>query len=304
MLKAPRNRIKMTSENFYAPVPVSAGAALDLTSPAVRLLAAFLAGRKAETIKAYRADLEDFRVFVQAPTLTEAAELLLARGQGEANAMALAYRSHLMERNLAAITINRRLTALRSMIKLGRTLGLVPWTLEIQGMKTEGYRDTRGPGRNGFRALLEVLNGRADAKTLRDRAILRCLFDLGLRRNEVVTLDLADRIRRPQMHPMLCGEIIEGQQLHAILGQALRQQSRDSWRQTDWAGHRTDNRQKAGPSRPAKFSPTSHAAFLLAVAVRISRASSISHLLRTFLSRHILNNSLTGKERVLLTLIW
>jgi hypothetical protein len=43
--------------------------------------------------------------------------------------MALAYRSHLMDRDLAAITINRRLTALRSMIKLGRTLGLVPWTL-------------------------------------------------------------------------------------------------------------------------------------------------------------------------------
>jgi integrase/recombinase XerC len=97
-----------------------------------------------------------------------------------------------MERELAAITINRRLTALRSMIKLARTLGIIPWTLEIQGLKTEGYRDTRGPGRNGFRALLGMLNGRSDAKTVRDRAILRCLFDLGLRRNEVITLDLED----------------------------------------------------------------------------------------------------------------
>jgi integrase/recombinase XerC len=116
----------------------------------------------------------------------------MARGLGEANALALAYRTHLMERELAAITISRRLTALRSMIKLARTLGLIPWTLEIQGLKTEGYRDTRGPGRNGFRALLEVLNGRNDAKTLRDRAILRCLFDLGLRRKEVVNLDVED----------------------------------------------------------------------------------------------------------------
>ncbi len=153
----PRNSTKKTYEEFYAPVPVSS-AAINSNSQAARLLAAFLAGRKEETIKAYRADLEDFRDFVQMDTLDQAAGLLMARGLGEANALALAYRTHLMERELAAITINRRLTALRSMIKLARTLGLIPWTLEIQELKTEGYRDTRGPGRNGFRALLEVLS--------------------------------------------------------------------------------------------------------------------------------------------------
>jgi integrase/recombinase XerC len=191
MIKAPRNRTTKIDEGFYAPVPVSPST-LDPSSAAARLLAAFLAGRKEETIKAYRADLEDFQAFVGASTLDQAAGLLMARGLGEANALALAYRTHLVERELAAITINRRLTALRSMIKLARTLGLIPRTLEIQGLKTEGYRDTRGPGRNGFRALLEVLNGRSDAKTVRDRAILRCLFDLGLRRKEVITLDLED----------------------------------------------------------------------------------------------------------------
>jgi len=175
MIKAPRSCTKKSDQEFYAPVPVSSALG---PSSAARLLDAFLAGRKEETIKAYRADLEDFQAFVQASSLDQAAGLLMARGLGEANALALAYRTHLMERELAAITINRRLTALRSMIKLARTLGLIPWTLEIQGLKTEGYRDTRGPGRNGFRALLEVLGSRADAKTLRDRAILRCLFDL------------------------------------------------------------------------------------------------------------------------------
>jgi integrase/recombinase XerC len=190
MVKSPRSRIKNSDDEFYAPVPMSS--ALDPSSAAARLLDAFLAGRKEETIKAYRADLEDFQAFVQASTLDQAAGLLMARGLGEANALALAYRTHLMDRNLAAITVNRRLTALRSMIKLARTLGLIPWTLEIQGLKTEGCRDTRGPGRNGFRALLEVLNGRSDSKTVRDRAILRCLFDLGLRRKEVITMDLED----------------------------------------------------------------------------------------------------------------
>jgi integrase/recombinase XerC len=183
--------MKKSDQDFYAPVPIPAAGPLD-SSAAARLLDAFLAGRKEETIKAYRADLEDFQAFVQASSLDQAAGLLMARGLGEASALALAYRTHLMERELAAITINRRLTALRSMIKLARTLGLIPWILEIQGLKTEGYRDTRGPGRNSFRALLEVLNDRSDAKTVRDRAILQCLFDLGLRRKEVMILDLGD----------------------------------------------------------------------------------------------------------------
>jgi integrase/recombinase XerC len=178
MIKMSRNPSKKSEEEFYAPVPVSRSA-LDPNSQAARLLGAFLSGRKEETIKAYRADLEDFQAFVQANSLDQAAGLLMARGLGEANALALAYRTHLMERELAAITINRRLTALRSMIKLARTLGLIPWTLEIQGLKTEGYRDTRGPGRNGFRALASAwrvrsLTGSATRRTYRGNSTKMC----------------------------------------------------------------------------------------------------------------------------------
>src|SRR5262249_57234802 len=50
----------------------------------------------------------------------------------------------------------------------------------------------RGPGAAGFRRLLEQLAHRRDAKAVRDRALLRLLFDLGLRRSEVVRLDVAD----------------------------------------------------------------------------------------------------------------
>src|SRR5207253_11153764 len=110
----------------------------------------------------------------------QAAAFLLARGAGEANHLALTYKAHLLERKLTAATINRRLAALRSMVKLARTLGMISWTLEVESMKAEAYRDTRGPGRGGIMALLDALAGRTDAKGIRDRAILRCLFDLGL----------------------------------------------------------------------------------------------------------------------------
>jgi hypothetical protein len=81
MIKTLRNRITKTNEEFYAPVPVSPST-LDPSSAAARLLAAFLAGRKEDTIKAYRADLEDFQAFVQASTLDQAAGLLMARAWG------------------------------------------------------------------------------------------------------------------------------------------------------------------------------------------------------------------------------
>ncbi len=180
----------MTSKHIL--VPVMPADALDPVSAVHRLLKAFLGGRKAETITAYRQDLEDFQAFIQAPSLEEAANFLLARGPGEANALVLGYKAHLMDRELAANTINRRLTALRSLVKLGRTLGLVSFTLEVQSVKADSYRDTRGPGRSGFRDMLDSLAKRKDPKGTRDRALLRCLFDLGLRRAEVLNLDLED----------------------------------------------------------------------------------------------------------------
>jgi integrase/recombinase XerC len=180
----------------YLPVPSSPISALDPSSAASRLLAAFFNGRKAETIKAYQADLEDFRHFAKSQTLEQTAHSLLTSNLGQANALVLDYKAHLVRRQLTPATINRRLAAIRSLVKLARMLGLVPWKLEVEGMKSEGYRDTRGPGRMGFRDMLHVLDRRRDTKAVRDRAILRCLFDLGLRRAEVLHLDVHDLDRR------------------------------------------------------------------------------------------------------------
>lgn len=164
-----------------------------LPVPAVpSLVESFLAGRSPHTLRAYRADLDDFAVFVGMPNLDAAAQQLLGAGPGSANGLALAYRTNLVDRQLAAATINRRLAALRSLVKLARTLGLVTWALEVPGLPAEPYRDTRGPGLAGVRRLLRRIARRQDAKGRRDLAILRLLFDLGLRRGEVVALHRAD----------------------------------------------------------------------------------------------------------------
>jgi integrase/recombinase XerC len=157
-----------------------------------RIVDAFLSGRKPTTTAAYRDDLESFRKFTQAPDLDAAAFRLIDAEPGRANALALAYKADLMNRGLAAKSINRRLGTLKSLVKQAATLGFAAAPLDVDGLKAESFKDTRGPGTDGFRAMLAAIANRTDTKGCRDRAILRMLFDLALRRGELVSLDLAD----------------------------------------------------------------------------------------------------------------
>lgn len=158
--------------------------------PRSELLEAWLSGRSPQTIAAYSADLQDFAGFLDVSGTGQAAEALLSAGAGKANLLALRYRAALLERGLAPASINRKLSALRSLVKVARTIGLVTFALDVENVRSQAYRDTRGPGREGVQAMLGALQGRQDAKGARDRAMLHLLFDLGLRRAEVVSLDL------------------------------------------------------------------------------------------------------------------
>jgi integrase/recombinase XerC len=150
--------------------------------------------RNPRTLAAYQADLEDFRRFIddrfiRAPTVGKAVEWLLDV-RGLANAFAITYRSQMIERRLQPATINRRLATLRSLVKLANTFGLVLWTLSVENAPVQPYRDTHGPGRDGFRAMLDVARAQPGPKGLRDVALLRLLHDLGLRRYLAITTAL------------------------------------------------------------------------------------------------------------------
>lgn len=187
-----------THSTFPQPSKMALGPPQQMTTPISAqdgeqsLLALFLSGRRPKTLEAYRGDLECFRAFVGSASVEEAVEDLLAQGHGEAHALALRYRAALLKSRLAPATINRRLAALRSLIQLACRLGRVSWRLSVSGVEVSPYRDTRGPGKEGFHRLLAMLEARENVKACRDKAILRLLFDLALRREEVVRLDRED----------------------------------------------------------------------------------------------------------------
>jgi integrase/recombinase XerC len=155
-----------------------------------RILAAFLDGRSEATRRAYEADLKDFAAFMGDATPADAVARLLAAGAGPANAKVLEYRNRLSGLGRSAATVNRRLATLRSMTKLARMLGQIAWGIEVEGLDDVPYRDTAGPGIETLAQLFAIVGKRKDAKGLRDLAILRLLFDRGLRRGEIVGLDV------------------------------------------------------------------------------------------------------------------
>lgn len=160
------------------------------------LVRQFLSGRSPATVTAYRADLDAFGRWVDPfGNATDSLGAMIAGGgrPGQAHALIHRWRADMIEEGLAPSTINRRLSAIRSILRLARQFGLISWRLEIDGVKTRPYRDTRGPGGAAVALLLVEAGKSADeAKRWRDVAIIRLLYDLALRRQEVVTLDLAD----------------------------------------------------------------------------------------------------------------
>src|SRR5262245_38228827 len=102
-----------------------------------RLYAAFLAGRSPHTLRAYGADLGAFAAFLDETSPGPALSRLIGSSAGEGNGLLLAYRAHMIDAGLTPATINRRLAAIRSALKLARMLGLTSWSPEVRGLKVE-----------------------------------------------------------------------------------------------------------------------------------------------------------------------
>lgn len=153
---------------------------------------AFLRRRSKNTLDAYSRDLQAYAAYRDLDDGRVAIEGLLAFTAGYAHAIVLGWRQYMVEEGLAPATINRRLSTLRSMVKLAGQLGVVTWRLEIENVPAESYRDTAGPPPEKVRELLAHADAKEPTpKHLRDAAILHLLFGLALRRFELVNLDMA-----------------------------------------------------------------------------------------------------------------
>lgn len=152
---------------------------------------AFFARRAASTIVSYQADLKLLERWLgldaPEPGVNALAAYLFASSPGVLNALLMEWVDEQVKAKLAPYTINRRLTAVRSLVKLGRTLGLINWALDVQGIRgAQGVRDMRGPDPLGIKALFRVATARG-ARTL---SIMHLLYTRGMRSIELRELKL------------------------------------------------------------------------------------------------------------------
>ena len=158
------------------------------------ILAMLLQDKRSEnTKKAYKRDIENF---FRTTTGQVADQNLLQQfftlTRAEALTVVLNYKAGMMQQGLAEATINRRLSALKSLANFARKLERCEWNLDdVQGEKVTSYRDTSGVDEIAMTKILKAPN-RAHLKGQRDYAILRLLWENALRRGEVVKCDVKD----------------------------------------------------------------------------------------------------------------
>jgi integrase/recombinase XerC len=159
---------------------------------AVRLLLSDT--RSEETRRAYANDLRFFfRWRGHDEPTREAVEDLCSEDAGTLALTLNGYKAAMRDRNLSEATINRRLAAVRSLLRMARRLGAEcpdPAGL-VDGEKVTPYRDTRGPALSEARRLLAAPD-RSTVKGKRDFALLLLFSANALRRGELHRSDVGD----------------------------------------------------------------------------------------------------------------
>jgi integrase/recombinase XerC len=112
--------------------------------------------------------------------------------QQQAIHLVLAWRQHLLNESKASATINLRISALKSLVEYAGKRDACSFSLsEIKSLKSQRYKDNQGVSVEDYRSILDLVDRSTDLG-IRDYAILLLLWDLALRREEVVSLDIWD----------------------------------------------------------------------------------------------------------------
>ena len=176
--------------------PIALACAVDIITPeqqaAQMALQTLTQDRRSlATQRAYTGDIKDFFGWRSQEVCAASVCELCSLDAGRLTQALLAYKTELVRRNLAEATCNRRLSAVRSLLRMARRLGAGnpdPAGL-VASEKVKEYRDTRGVSTVDVARLLDAPD-RATLKGKRDYALLVLLWENALRRAEVCGCDV------------------------------------------------------------------------------------------------------------------
>jgi integrase len=142
------------------------------------------------TRRVYHRCLVQFQLFLGASSLHEAIERFFSSPEKDANAAVELYLIHIKSKGLSVSTHDTHLSALRFLVKIGSRFCLCPFELERKTTRRDQMQPL-APGPNVVRVgeLYEALSKKTEPGALRDYALLRLLFDVGLKTGEAIRLD-------------------------------------------------------------------------------------------------------------------
>lgn len=119
-------------------------------------------------------------------------KLFLEMDKLEAIAYLAQYQNDLIANGYTPNSINIRIASVRSLVKFAFKKGFCNWLVEdLDNLGNEVYRDTSGVGKDIYSQILSGI----DTNTVsgkRDYAMMRLLWDNGLRRSEIINLNISD----------------------------------------------------------------------------------------------------------------
>jgi integrase/recombinase XerC len=151
------------------------------------------------TRKQYVKAIENFCQFAYSGSATpETISKFLALDRYDAIEMVLRYRRHSIDKKLAPSTINVRLAAIKSLVEMARKLGKTTIDLgDVESIKSESYRDTRGISVEQFKLMLEAIDPSTPIG-VRDYAIVLLFWGNALRRGEIASANIEDFLPQQQ----------------------------------------------------------------------------------------------------------
>ena len=138
-------------------------------------------GLAANSIAAYRRDLEKFKMFLNGKELSKVTPEVIT-----------AFETSLREANLSTPTINRADSTLRSFFKhLAQEYEIADPTLEISASKS-ARRLPKALTYDQIMSMIDAALRESDPMTLRDQAMLELLYSSGARVSELIGINLND----------------------------------------------------------------------------------------------------------------
>ncbi|WP_083260462.1 tyrosine-type recombinase/integrase (plasmid) [Cyanobacterium sp. IPPAS B-1200] len=179
---------------------------IPLTQPVEDVYSSLLASKhKVSTRNTYRLNLKYFthyllnglshkgiRIYLSEDKVKAVLAEVLSWDKFTAIAYLSQYQTALIEAGYTPNTINLRVASIRAFVKFAHKRGLCDWLVDdLTVLGNEVYRDTTGVSSNLFSTIIsDIAHDTISGK--RDYAIMRLLWDNGLRRGEISSLNVED----------------------------------------------------------------------------------------------------------------